>query len=148
VGVTSQNEALRKRFPGTPDNVVTFFGFVAEEVRHILARLGFTSLDEVIGRPGLLEARAGTSLKKTTGIDITYLLDSLSCAPEHGENLCDFDIDRTWLEHGEVHSNGHTFDDDILNDPEVREFLINYYVYMLIFPNFHAFLGERRNCWS
>jgi len=38
--VTTQNEALRKRFPGTPENVVTFFGYVAEEVRQILARLG------------------------------------------------------------------------------------------------------------
>ena len=38
--VTTQNEALRKRFPGTPENVVTYFGYVAEEVRQIIARLG------------------------------------------------------------------------------------------------------------
>ena len=38
--VTTQNEALRKRFPGTPENVVTYFGYVAEEVRQIMARLG------------------------------------------------------------------------------------------------------------
>jgi len=40
LAVTTQNEALRKRFPGVPGDVVTFFGFVAEEVRHILAKLG------------------------------------------------------------------------------------------------------------
>jgi len=41
--VTTQNEALRKRFPGVPGDVVKFFGFVAEEVRHILAKLGTKS---------------------------------------------------------------------------------------------------------
>ena len=40
-------QALRKKFPGTPENVVTFFGFVAEEVRQVLAQLGYTSLDQV-----------------------------------------------------------------------------------------------------
>ena len=38
--VTTQNEALRKRFPGVPGDIVTYFGFVAQEVRHILAKLG------------------------------------------------------------------------------------------------------------
>lgn len=49
VGITTQNEALRKRFPGTPDNIVTYFGYVAEEVRHILAELGYSSLEDIIG---------------------------------------------------------------------------------------------------
>ena len=40
VGITTQNEELRKRFPGTPENIVTFFGYVAMEVRQILATLG------------------------------------------------------------------------------------------------------------
>ena len=52
VGIATQNEALRKRFPGQPDNIVTFFGYVAEEVRHVLAQLGYSSLSEIIGRPG------------------------------------------------------------------------------------------------
>ena len=50
VGICTQNEELRKKFTGTPEKVVNLFTFVAEEVREILADLGFRSLDEVIGR--------------------------------------------------------------------------------------------------
>jgi glutamate synthase (ferredoxin) len=55
VGVTSQKEELRKKFPGTPEHVVNFFEFVAEEIRELLAHLGYKSLDEVIGRADLLK---------------------------------------------------------------------------------------------
>ena len=54
VGICTQNEDLRKKFTGTPEKVVNLFTFVAEEVREILAELGFKSLDEVIGRTDLL----------------------------------------------------------------------------------------------
>jgi len=54
VGVCSQDERLREKFTGTPEKVVNLFTFVAEEVREILASLGFRSLDEVIGRSDLL----------------------------------------------------------------------------------------------
>ncbi|SME93254.1 glutamate synthase (NADPH) large subunit [Tistlia consotensis] len=54
VGVCVQDEALRKRFTGTPEKVVNLFSFLAEEVREILAQLGLRSLDEVIGRTDLL----------------------------------------------------------------------------------------------
>jgi glutamate synthase (NADPH/NADH) large chain len=54
VGVCTQNPELRKKFTGTPEKVVNLFSFVAEEVRDILAGLGFKSLDEVIGRTDLL----------------------------------------------------------------------------------------------
>ena len=54
VGVCSQDEELRKKFTGTPEKVVNFFRFVAQEVREILASLGFKSLNEVIGRTDLL----------------------------------------------------------------------------------------------
>ncbi|MEM9091243.1 MAG: glutamate synthase large subunit, partial [Cyanobacteria bacterium P01_F01_bin.53] len=57
VGVATQREALRKRFPGTPGKVVNFFYFVAEEVRSLLAKLGYKSLNEIIGRADLLVAR-------------------------------------------------------------------------------------------
>jgi len=120
VGVTTQNEALRKRFPGTPDNVVTFFGYVAEEVRHILAELGYKSLDEIIGLPGVLQARKSLSLKKASNVDVSYVLDSLICTPQKGENFCEVD-NRKWLQHGPVVSNGHTFDDIILSDKEVTD---------------------------
>ena len=54
VGVCTQDERLRDKFTGTPEKVVNLFTFVAEEVREILARLGFRTLDEVIGRSDLL----------------------------------------------------------------------------------------------
>ena len=92
--MTTQNEALRKRFPGTPDNVVTFFGYVAEEVRHILAELGYSRLEDIIGRPGIIEPRTGQKLKKIQSLDTSFVIDSLTCDPDPGENFCDIDEDR------------------------------------------------------
>ena len=57
VGIATQDPELRKRFKGTPEHVVNFFFFVAEEVREILASLGLRSLDEAIGRVDLLQAQ-------------------------------------------------------------------------------------------
>ncbi len=54
VGVCTQDEALRQKFDGTPEKVINLFSFVAEEVREILASLGFRSLHEIIGRTDLL----------------------------------------------------------------------------------------------
>ncbi len=54
VGVCTQDEALRARFGGTPEKVINLMSFVAEEVRDLLARLGFRSLDEIVGRTELL----------------------------------------------------------------------------------------------
>lgn len=119
VGVTTQNEALRKKFPGVAADVVKFFGFVAEEVRHVLAELGFSSLSEVIGRPGLLRDRTDLVLKKTKKVDISYVMRSLVCQPNKDENLCAVDEDRTWLNHHPVNSNGYTLDDKLLEDTEV-----------------------------
>jgi glutamate synthase (NADPH/NADH) large chain/glutamate synthase (ferredoxin) len=57
VGVATQKEELRQKFRGKPENVVAFFSGVAQEVREILAKLGYRSLDEVVGRTDLLERR-------------------------------------------------------------------------------------------
>ena len=54
VGVCVQDEALRKKYTGTPEKVINLMTFIAEEVREILAKLGYRSLDEVIGRTELL----------------------------------------------------------------------------------------------
>ncbi len=54
VGICSQDESLRSKFDGTPEKVVNLFTFIAEEVREILALLGYRHLNEVIGRPDLL----------------------------------------------------------------------------------------------
>jgi glutamate synthase (NADPH/NADH) large chain len=55
VGICTQKDSLRKKFEGTPEKVVNLFSFIAEEVREILASLGFRSLDEVVGRSDLLK---------------------------------------------------------------------------------------------
>jgi glutamate synthase (NADPH/NADH) large chain len=54
VGVCTQDEALRQKFTGTPEKVVSLFDFIAEDVREILAQLGFSTLDEIVGRADLL----------------------------------------------------------------------------------------------
>ncbi|GAD51922.1 glutamate synthase [NADPH] large chain [Halarchaeum acidiphilum MH1-52-1] len=57
VGIATQSEKLRERFPGQPEHVVNFMMFVAQELREIMAELGFTELDEMIGRTELLDQR-------------------------------------------------------------------------------------------
>jgi glutamate synthase (NADPH/NADH) large chain len=73
VGVCTQNEALRKRFMGTPERVVNLFSFVAEEVAEILALLGARSLDEVIGRSDLL-AQVNRGSPHLDDLDLNPLL--------------------------------------------------------------------------
>ncbi|MGD0452604.1 MAG: glutamate synthase large subunit [Solirubrobacteraceae bacterium] len=74
VGIATQDPELRKRFKGTPEHVVNFFFFVAEEVREILASLGLRSLDEAIGRVDLLGASAAIEHWKARGVDLTHVL--------------------------------------------------------------------------
>jgi glutamate synthase domain-containing protein 2/glutamate synthase domain-containing protein 1/glutamate synthase domain-containing protein 3 len=74
VGIATQDPELRKRFKGTPEHVVNFFFFVAEEVREILASLGLRTLDEAIGRVDLLRTRAAIDHWKARGVDLTHLL--------------------------------------------------------------------------
>ncbi|MBD1841624.1 glutamate synthase subunit alpha [Coleofasciculus sp. FACHB-64] len=113
VGVASQQENLRKRFPGMPEHVVNFFYFAAEEVRSLLARLGYRSLNDIIGRADLLKVRP-TKLTKTQALN----LDCLTRLPDTRE-------DRSWLVHEAVHSNGSVLDDQLLNDPEVKDAIAN-----------------------
>ncbi|MGL5805328.1 MAG: glutamate synthase-related protein, partial [Xenococcaceae cyanobacterium] len=64
VGVATQQERLRQRFPGIPEHVVNFFYFIAQEVRSLLARLGYRSLEDIIGRADLLKFREDATLTK------------------------------------------------------------------------------------
>jgi glutamate synthase domain-containing protein 2/glutamate synthase domain-containing protein 1/glutamate synthase domain-containing protein 3 len=77
VGIATQDPELRKRFKGTPEHVVNFFFFVAEEVREILASLGLRTLDEAIGRVDLLGTRAAIDHWKARGVDLTHVLRSI-----------------------------------------------------------------------
>jgi glutamate synthase (NADPH) large chain len=74
VGVATQNPELRKRYTGKPEFVQTFFEYVAEEVRALLAELGFRSLDEAIGQVELLDTRAAVDHWKAAGLDLSPLL--------------------------------------------------------------------------
>ncbi|WP_148574388.1 glutamate synthase large subunit [Nocardioides caldifontis] len=74
VGVATQNPVLRERFTGKPEFVVNFFEYVAEEVRELLAQLGFRSLDEAIGHVEALDATAAIDHWKASGLDLTPIL--------------------------------------------------------------------------
>ncbi|GAB2817852.1 glutamate synthase large subunit [Actinocorallia aurea] len=71
VGVATQNPVLRERFSGRPEFVVTFFEYIAEEVRELLAELGFRSLEEAIGQVGVLETREAIDHWKAAGLDLS-----------------------------------------------------------------------------
>jgi glutamate synthase (NADPH/NADH) large chain len=74
VGVATQNPTLRARFTGKPEFVVNFFEFIAEEVREYLARLGFRSLAEIVGRADLLDAALAVEHWKASGLDLSPIL--------------------------------------------------------------------------
>ncbi|KAF9593998.1 hypothetical protein IFM89_026699 [Coptis chinensis] len=111
VGVASQREELRARFPGVPGDLVNFFLYVAEEVRGILAQLGYDKLDDIIGRTELLRPRS-ISIVKTQQLDLSYIISSVGL-PKWSS---------TTIRTQDVHSNGAVLDDILLSDPEVTFF--------------------------
>ena len=74
VGVATQDPELRKRFQGTPEHVVNFFFFLAEEVRELMRRLGIRKFEELTGRADLLEADDAIDHWKARGVDLTHIL--------------------------------------------------------------------------
>jgi glutamate synthase (ferredoxin) len=114
VGIASQKEEMRKRFTGIPEHVVNFFYFIAEEVRSLLAKLGYRSLSEVIGRADLLTVRSEVRLNKTQALN----LDCLTKLP-------DAKVNRSWLVHEKVHSNGPVLDDQLLADADIQAAIQN-----------------------
>src|SRR5437879_9779982 len=74
VGVATQNPELRARFTGKPEFVVTFFEFIAEQVREHLAVLGFRSLEEAIGHAEYLDTSEAIDHWKADGLDLTAIL--------------------------------------------------------------------------
>ncbi len=71
VGVATQNPVLRQRYTGKADYVVNFFEYIAQEVRELLAELGFRTLDEAIGHADVLDATEAVNHWKAAGLDIT-----------------------------------------------------------------------------
>ena len=74
VGVATQDPVLRARFTGQPEHVINYFFFVAEELRHIMAAMGFRTVGEMVGRVDRLDSRAAVSHWKAQGIDLGKLL--------------------------------------------------------------------------
>ena len=82
VGVATQDPVLRKRFKGAPEHVVNYFFFVAEEVREILASLGFARFDDIIGLSELLEKDAMISHWKANGLDFSRIFHKVDAPKE------------------------------------------------------------------
>jgi len=74
VGVATQNPVLRERFTGRPEFVQTFFEYIAEEVRELLAELGFRTLDEAIGHAEVIDTADAVHYWKASGLDLEPIL--------------------------------------------------------------------------
>ncbi|APG63058.1 glutamate synthase subunit alpha [Sphingorhabdus lutea] len=81
VGVCVQDERLREKFTGTPEKVINLMSFIAEEVREILAQLGYTSLDEIIGQTHLLR-QVSRGAEHLDDLDLNPILAKVD-APDH-----------------------------------------------------------------
>ncbi len=97
VGVATQNPVLRKRYAGKPEFVVTFFEYIAEEVRELLAELGFRTLDEAVGHAELLDVRHAVDHWKAAGLDLRPILhvpDLPEGTPRHHTVAQDHGLDK------------------------------------------------------
>ena len=78
VGVATQDPVLRKRFTGTPEHVINYFFFVAEELREIMAQLGFRTVNEMIGRVDKIDMKKAIAHWKAKGVDLSRILHQVS----------------------------------------------------------------------
>jgi len=103
VGIATQDPELRKNFKGKPEHVINYMYFVAEELRGIMAELGFRTIDEMVGQSQKLNMKKALDHYKAQGIDLSAILYKPEAPPQvkerntqtqdHGlENVLDFDI--------------------------------------------------------
>ena len=85
VGIATQNPELRKRFKGKPEHVVNFMYFVAQELREIMAKLGFKTVDEMVGQVQKLERNTAIDQYKALGLDLSPILHKI--AVKEGQSL-------------------------------------------------------------
>ncbi len=104
VGIATQNPELRKRFPGDPAHTVNFMRFIAQELREVMAQLGFRTINEMVGRTDKLEARAAVAHWKAKGLDLSKILYQPEVGAEVGryarvpqDHGLDQSLDRTTL---------------------------------------------------
>ena len=89
VGVATQDPVLRKRFKGTPEHIINYLFFIAEEARRILAEMGYRTFNEIIGQTDLLDREEAIDHWKSRGLDFSRLFFKPEAAPEqiyHTEN--------------------------------------------------------------
>jgi glutamate synthase (ferredoxin) len=84
VGVATQDPELRKKFSGKPEFVENYFRFVAQDVRELMAELGFRTMDEMIGRADLLETKPALDHWKAKGVDLSRVLHQPDVAQDAG----------------------------------------------------------------
>ena len=83
-GVATQDPRLREKFAGKPEHVVNFMRFIAQDLREIMAQLGFRTLEEMVGRVDMLEPRKAIDHWKAKGLDFSNLLYPPDVGPEIG----------------------------------------------------------------
>ncbi len=84
VGVATQDPKLREKFTGTPEHVVNFMRFIAEDLRELMAQLGFRTIDEMVGRVDRLEPKKAIDHWKAKGFDFSNILYQPDVGPEVG----------------------------------------------------------------
>nr|WP_273512649.1 glutamate synthase large subunit [Phreatobacter oligotrophus] len=84
VGVATQDPVLRKRFKGQPEHVINYFFFVAEEVRELMASMGYRSIDEMVGQMQMLDRREAVDHWKAKGLDFSRLFHKPDVPAEVG----------------------------------------------------------------
>jgi len=104
VGVATQNEKLRERFPGQPQHVINYMTFMAQELREIMAELGFRTVEEMVGRVDVLCQRTDVKQEKARKLDLSSVL----VEPES-----DYDVDR-YKSRPQTHEVDDQLDWDIL----------------------------------
>jgi glutamate synthase (NADPH/NADH) large chain len=107
VGVATQNPVLRARYSGKPEFVVTFFEYLAQEVRELLAELGFRTLEEAIGRVQTLDVAPAVDHWKASGLDLTPILH----VAEVGEQFSGQSLHRT---KEQDHGLGRALDNELI----------------------------------
>ena len=80
VGIATQNPELRKKFKGKPEHVVNYMYFIAQELREIMAKLGFRTVNEMVGQVEKLNRNKAIDFYKSRGIDLSPILHKIDCA--------------------------------------------------------------------
>ncbi|HAN72016.1 MAG TPA: glutamate synthase subunit alpha, partial [Actinobacteria bacterium] len=97
VGIATQNPVLRDRFSGKPEFVETFFEYIAQEVRELLASLGFRTLEEAVGQVEMLDVERAVEHWKASGLDLEPILHVPALAPgaaRHQTTVQDHGLDK------------------------------------------------------